>query len=112
MTGGATNRGSDGVDNDGDGLIDEADEQDLDQQKIQLPQITTRQVMTTVSVPDGGTLMIGGLAQAKEAEGSATTPFLGDLPLIKYLFRSRRKVDSRNNLIVLVTAHIIEQEED
>jgi type II/III secretion system protein len=106
------NLGSDGLDNDGDGEIDEADENELDQQKIQLPQITTRQVMTTVSVPDGGTLMIGGLAQAKEAEGYATTPFFGDLPLIGHLFRSRRKVDSRNNLIVLVTAHIIEQEED
>lgn len=79
---------------------------------VQLPQVTTRQVMTTVSVPDGGTLMVGGLAEATEASGYGTVPFLGDLPLIKYLFRSRRKVDSRNNLIVLVTAHIIQQDED
>ena len=75
---------------------------------IQLPQVTVRQVMTTVSVPDGGTLMIGGLAQATEAEGYATVPLLGDLPLIRHLFTSRRSVDARNNLIVLVTAHIIE----
>lgn len=80
--------------------------------RIQLPEVTTRQIMTTVSVPDGGTLMIGGLAQAREGEGTATVPFLGDLPLIKYLFTSHRKLDARNNLIILVTAHIIQQDED
>jgi tetratricopeptide (TPR) repeat protein len=103
---------TDNVDNDNDGEIDEADEAAFNTQKIQLPRVTTRQIMTTVSVPDGGTLMIGGLAQAVETEGHATVPLLGDLPLLKYLFRSQRKVDSRNNLIVLVTAHIIQQDED
>lgn len=79
---------------------------------IQLPEVTTRQVMTTVSVPDGGTLMIGGLAQGTEAEGSATMPILGELPLIKHLVTTRRRIDSRNNLVILVTAHVIQQEED
>ena len=79
---------------------------------IQLPVVSTRQVMTTVSVPDGGTLMVGGLARATEAKGSSEVPFFADLPLIGALFRSRRTVDSRNNLIVLVTAYIIQQEED
>ncbi len=51
--------------------------------------------------------MIGGLAQAREAEGYATVPILGDLPLIKHLFTSRRKIDVRNNLIILVTAEIV-----
>lgn len=104
--------GNDGIDNDGDGLIDEDDEGDGGEDKIQLPEVTVRQVMTTVSVPDGGTLMIGGLAQATEAEGYATVPILGDIPLIKHLFTSRTSVDARNNLIVLVTAHIIQQEDE
>jgi hypothetical protein len=94
------------VDDDDDDTTTEAED------TIQLPEVTTRQVMTTVSVPDGGTLMIGGLAQATESEGYATVPFLGDIPLLKYLFMSKRKVDARNNLIVLVTAHIIQQEEE
>ena len=81
-------------------------------QTIQLPRVATRQIMTTVSVPDGGTLMIGGLANATESEGYSTVPILGDLPLIRYLFTSRRKLDARDNLIILVTAHIIQQEED
>jgi len=80
--------------------------------QVQLPEVTTRQVKTTVSVPDGGTLMIGGLARATETEGEAVVPFLGELPLIKHLFRSSRALESRNSLIVLVTAHIIQQEED
>lgn len=80
--------------------------------RIQLPSVTTRQVMTTVSVPDGGTLMIGGLAKAREGRGKATVPVLGDLPLLKYLFTTRRRIDARENLIILVTAHIIQQDED
>ena len=56
--------------------------------------------------------MIGGLAKAREGKGVATVPFLGDLPLLKYLFTSRRKIDARANLIILVTAHIIQQDED
>ena len=96
-----------------DDLVDDDVADDLTEtDRVQLPEVTTRQVMTTVSVPDGGTLMIGGLAQAREGEGTSTVPFLGDLPLIKYLFTSHRKLDARNNLIILVTAHIIQQDED
>jgi len=80
--------------------------------RIQLPEVTTRQIMTTVSVPDGGTLMIGGLARARAGEGEGKTPLLGDLPLLGVFFRSRTKVDSRENLIILVTAHIIQQGEE
>jgi len=95
-----------------DTIVDDTttdDDATTDRDTIQLPEVTIREVRTTVSVPDGGTLMIGGLAQATESEGYATVPFLGDLPLIKHLFTSRRKVDARNNLVVLVTAHIIFQ---
>jgi len=98
---------------DDDDVDDDDDAENITElDRIQLPEVTTRQIMTTVSVPDGGTLMIGGLAQAREGEGTATVPFLGDLPLIKYLFTSHRKLDARNNLIILVTAHIIQQDED
>ncbi len=78
----------------------------------QLPRVSTREVRTTVSVPDGGTLLIGGLAQGTENKGHSTVPILGDIPLLKYLFTSRRQVDSRRHLIILVTAHIIQQRED
>ncbi len=79
--------------------------------KIQLPVVTRRLVQTTVSIPDGGTLMVGGLAEARAGEGYATIPILGSIPLIKHLITPWRKVDSRSNLIILVTAHIIQQEE-
>ena len=98
------------VDNTADDDDDTTDVTDVE--VIQLPQVTTRQVMTTVSVPDGGTLMIGGLAKAREGRGVATVPFLGDLPLLKHLFTTRRKIDSRANLIILVTAHIIQQDDE
>ena len=78
---------------------------------IELPEVYTRAVETTVSVPDGGTLMIGGMTEAREAEGFATVPLLSKIPLIKYLFMSWGKMDTRQSLIVLVTADILVQTE-
>ena len=78
---------------------------------IQLPDVATRSVETTVSVPDGGTILIGGLARATEQEGYASVPLLSKIPLVKYLFMSWGKLDTRENLVILVTADILIQSE-
>ena len=78
---------------------------------IELPEVFTRAVETTVSVPDGGTILIGGLSTAQETEGFATVPLLSKIPIIKYLFMSWGKMDTRQSLVVLVTADILVQTE-
>ena len=78
---------------------------------IQLPQILVKSVETFASVPDGGTLMLGGLSRVTEREGRAGVPLIDDIPIIKYLFSSWGKLDSRASLIILVKADILIQGE-
>jgi len=78
---------------------------------IETPEVQIRAVETTVSVPDGGTVLIGGLAEANESEGYASVPLLCKIPLIKYLFTSWGRLDRRNSLVILVSANILIQSE-
>ena len=79
--------------------------------RIQMPDVFTRAVETTVSVPDGGTILIGGMTSATESEGYASVPLLSKIPLIKYLFMNWGRLDRRNSLVILVTANILIQTE-
>ena len=78
---------------------------------IEMPDVYTRAVETTVSVPDGGTIMIGGMSYAKEQEGYSSVPLLSKIPIIKYLFMSWGRLDMRQSLVILVTADILIQTE-
>jgi general secretion pathway protein D len=76
----------------------------LDAQNI--PQITTSEVTTNVMVPDGATLVIGGLVDQVDSRNQLGTPFLSDLPLVGTLFRQRIRNGSRRELVVLMTTRI------
>jgi len=78
---------------------------------IELPEVFIRSVETTVSVPDGGTILIGGLSRATEEEGYASVPLLSKIPLIKYLFMNWGRIDTRTSLVIFVTADILIQSE-
>jgi len=79
---------------------------------VQLPEVTVKSVETFASVPDGGTLMLGGLSRANEQSGRATIPILGDIPILKYLFSRWGSSDTRTSLIILVRADILIQGEE
>ena len=78
---------------------------------VQLPTVIVKSVETFASVPDGGTLMLGGLSRAAEIKARSTVPILGDIPILKYLFTSWGNSDTRNSLIILVRADILIQGE-
>lgn len=75
--------------------------------RVQLPDTELRSVATTVTVPDGGTILVGGLAKVTESSGQASVPILHDIPLLRYLFREWTQTDTRDSLLVLVTAEIV-----
>jgi len=79
--------------------------------EVQLPEVTVRSVETFASVPDGGTLLLGGLSRAREVKGRAGVPIIDDIPIIKYLFSRWGKSDTRTSLIILVRADILIQGE-
>ncbi len=78
---------------------------------VQLPDVQLTQVATTVSVPDGGTLLLGGQRLAGEIEVEAGVPILSQIPIINRLFTNRSYVRDTGILLILVRPRIIIQKE-
>jgi type II secretory pathway component GspD/PulD (secretin) len=72
-----------------------------------IPQISTRDTQTTVSLHEDQTLIIGGLIQESNSRTTTKIPLLGDLPLIGKIFREHQLSTTRNELIITVTPHIV-----
>ncbi len=76
------------------------------------PNISRRSVNTTVLVDNGSTVVIGGLYQTQSLEQQSGIPFLKDLPLVGWLFRTPyAPTTSKNELIIFMTPRIINQDE-
>ena len=73
-----------------------------------LPRFTVRQVVSTVNVWDGQTVVLGGLLSETVTTIKDQVPMLGDLPLIGRFFRSESKNTSKKNLLIFVTPRIID----
>jgi type II secretory pathway component GspD/PulD (secretin) len=74
---------------------------------IQLPTIDLRQLNTTVKVRNGQMVIIGGLISKKEELVDSQVPWLGDIPILGYLFKSRAKKVTNSELVVLIQPMII-----
>ena len=74
---------------------------------INQPIFDTRKVTTSVSVWDGQTVIIGGLVREDVQTVEDKIPGLGDLPIIGRLFRSNVDQHTKRNLVMFVTAHLI-----
>lgn len=73
---------------------------------LQLPNLTVTNFSTTVKVPDGGTVLLGGLRQMFTRERRAEVPILSKLPLISILFKQEGSSDENRSLMVMVKATI------
>lgn len=73
-----------------------------------LPEFSVREITTTVNVWDGQTVVLGGLVDSTLAETKDTVPVLGDVPLLGKLFQSDQKVEQKRNLMIFVTATLID----
>ncbi len=78
---------------------------------IQFPQTEASQVRTRVSVPDGGTLLLGGQKLGAELDKEAGVPVLSKIPFLGRAFSNRSKVKDHNILLIFVKPTIILQEE-
>jgi len=72
-----------------------------------IPQISTRDTQTSVHLRDNETLVIGGLIQESLQSNETKIPILGDLPLVGRAFRNQNRTTSRNELIIVVTPHLL-----
>ena len=82
---------------------------------IQRPQTTKQELSVTVSVPDKGILMIGGLGKSSETKTSKGVPILSKIPIVRRLFSSDvidRDIAIADNLIILIKPTILIREEE
>ncbi|MEQ1860035.1 MAG: Amuc_1098 family type IV pilus outer membrane protein [Chthoniobacteraceae bacterium] len=74
---------------------------------INQPIFSTRKVTTSVSIFDGQTVVLGGLMREDVQKVEDKTPFLGDIPLIGRLFRSSVDQHLKRNLVIFVSARLM-----
>jgi general secretion pathway protein D len=111
----STSTSSDDTDADEDGK-DETDKDTVETSRsgttVQLPTFALIQVATTVSVPDGGTVLLGGIKRLNEQRNEFGVPLLSKVPYIDRLFRNVGIGRETRSLMLMVTPHIIIQEEE
>lgn len=71
------------------------------------PTISQRRIRSTIAVPSGQTVMLGGLISERASRGQDGLPVLGDLPVVGDLFRSNSSDGVRSELIILIRPQII-----
>ena len=72
-----------------------------------LPEQTNRQSTTEVSVKQGETIVIGGLRQQEMSKVAVKVPFLGDIPLLGWLFKKEESVVRHSVLTIFITPHVL-----
>ena len=78
---------------------------------IELPRLKMTKIKTTVTIPDGGTLLLGGVIETTRQDFNSGIPFLSDIPILQFLFSRKGKYSHRQNLLILVTAKVTAMEE-
>ncbi len=79
---------------------------------VQQPSFSTTSVSTTVSVPDGGTILLGGIKRLRENRNEIGIPMLSKIPYVNRLFRNVGIGREATSLMLMVTPRIIIQEEE
>lgn len=72
-----------------------------------IPVIDTNEVITSVIVDNGQTVVLGGVFRSEEIKSTAKTPFLGDLPVLGRLFRKNITTQEKAELLVFITPKIV-----
>ena len=78
----------------------------------ELPEVQVSLVQTTVSVPDKGTVMLGGMREVNEIEVETGVPILSKIPFISRFFTNRLTSKNETTLLILIRPEIIIQQEN
>ncbi|MGL5631637.1 MAG: type IV pilus secretin PilQ, partial [Azovibrio sp.] len=69
--------------------------------------INTKKVETEVLVDNGGTIVIGGIYEMVNRHDENKVPFLGDVPLLGYAFKTTSRVNEKTELLVFITPRVV-----
>src|SRR5688572_11211270 len=74
-----------------------------------VPSIDTRNIQTQVLVKDGQTVVLGGIMETERRESEKKVPGLGDVPVVGNLFKTKSKINNRDELLIFVTPKILRE---
>jgi len=74
------------------------------------PDLSRKQISSVVTIQDGQHVVLGGLISSKSGTKVSKVPLLGDLPLLEHLFKREVNVDTVDELVLIITPHIIKKE--
>jgi general secretion pathway protein D len=78
---------------------------------IQQPIISTRRVEQTIRLNDGEINLLGGILETQENKTANGTPILGEIPILKWIFSQQQKEVIHNEIVFLLTPHIVRSQE-
>jgi type II secretion system protein D len=79
---------------------------------IETPIINITQAVTTIGAADGETVVIGGLITKETTIEERSIPFLGDIPVAEWLFKTRFRSVNKRELLIVLTPHVVATVED
>ncbi len=80
--------------------------------EFQLPELEVQSVFTTAVIPDGGSILIGGLTDIRNIERRAEVPFLSDIPILGFLTKQEGFSNENESLMILIRAQITDVKDE
>ena len=72
---------------------------------------TTKEAYTELLVDDGDTIIIGGIRKTRKATGGSGVPFLNQIPVVGWLFKTEQKKDEKQELLIFISPRIVQLEQ-
>jgi type II secretory pathway component GspD/PulD (secretin) len=75
---------------------------------FQLPELEVQSVNTSAIIPDGGTILLGGLSSIRNIERRAEIPWIAKIPILGFFFKEEGYSDERKSLLIMIRASILD----
>jgi general secretion pathway protein D len=75
------------------------------------PSIFNRSVQTSLTLRDGGSIVLGGLMSQNTSKSDAGIPFIKDVPIVGSLFKSEKRGGNKRELVLMISAYIVGSDE-
>jgi tetratricopeptide (TPR) repeat protein len=80
--------------------------------EFQLPELEVQSVFTTAVIPDGGSILLGGLSNVRNIERRAEVPWVAKIPIVGFLLKNEGFSDENKSLMIVIRAHIIDVQDE
>jgi hypothetical protein len=80
--------------------------------EFQLPELEVQSVFTTAVIPDGGSILLGGLSNIRNIERRAEVPWLAKIPIVGFLLKQEGYDTENKSLMILIRAHITDVQDE